>query len=250
MYARGSVFAPTSQTGISKVKGRRADYMSSEYIYICINTICDYVFVHRLWKFGRFVKCWISRGNIKYKEPVSEVLLSSSAMKMSPCTVFDQVWADGSTTAREQSSVSSLSKSLTGEGSICPPVRWARVNDESVCLIGWEMKQHGKNEATYLLRWFNGGGVSPASSLWEHGSCFSWYCWPFSRALCPPPLQLCLFWMACLVIYHKGKGSSRSNKHVTALYFVFHREGRVLQQIWEAALKIFSLFFFLWAWLN
>lgn len=46
----------------------------------------------------------------------------------------------------------------------------------------------------------------------------------------PPPssLQLCLLWMACLIIYRKGKGSSWSNKHVTALYFVFHWEGRVL----------------------
>lgn len=121
-------------------------------------------------------------------------------------------------------------KSLTGERSSCLLVRWAWMNDESVCLIGWEMKQHGKNEATYLLRWFNGGGVSSANSLWEHSSCFSWYYWPFLRPLCPPllPLQLCLFWMACLIIYHKGKGSSWSNKHATALNFIFHQEGHIL----------------------
>lgn len=44
----------------------------------------------------------------------------------------------------------------------------------------------------------------------------------------PSSLRLCLLWMACLIIYRKGKGSSWSNKHVTALYFVFHWEGRVL----------------------
>lgn len=49
---------------------------------------------------------------------------------------------------------------------------------------------------------------------------------PFHPLLCS--LQLCLLWMACLIIYRKGKGSSWSNKHVTALYFVFHWEGRVL----------------------
>lgn len=42
-YACGSVFAPKSQAGIRKVMGRRADYMSSEYIYICNNTIGNYL---------------------------------------------------------------------------------------------------------------------------------------------------------------------------------------------------------------
>lgn len=106
----------------------------------------------------------------------------------------EEMWSVTTTVARcwwsaaqQQSSVSSLSTSATGGGSSCPPVRWARMSDESVCLIGWEMEEHGKNEATYLLRWLTGGGVSPASSLWERGSCFSWYCWPFSRPLCRPP---------------------------------------------------------------
>lgn len=127
---------------------------------------------------------------------------------MALCTLFDQVWADGSSAAAQQrSSVSSLSKSLTEGGSSRLPVRWARMNDESVCLIGWEMEEHGKNEATYLPRWFNGGGVSPASSLWEHSSCFSWYCWLVCETTAPPPPSsfVCSGWHVWLFII-KGKG--------------------------------------------
>lgn len=103
--------------------------------------------------------------------------------------------------------------------------RWTLMR-QFVWWPGQSSGEDGKNEAAYLLRWFTGGGVRLASSLWEHNACFSWYRWPFSRPRCvffpPGALQLCLLWMACLIIYREGKGSSWSNKHVTGLYFVFH----------------------------
>lgn len=56
----------------------------------------------------------------------------------------------------------------------------------------------------------------------------------------PPALWLCLLWMACLIIYRKGKGSSWSNKHVSALYFFPLRRPCPLTDIWSSH-KVFYL---------
>ncbi len=49
----------------------------------------------------------------------------------------------------------------------------------------------------------------------------------------------CLLWMTCLIIY----GCSPASKHVTALYFVFHSEGRVL---WQIFWMLINFLFALW----
>lgn len=123
----------------------------------------------------------------------------------------------------------------------CPNVRWA--GRALLCLFNCGSNRLRNVERMRPLIYPDGLLVEVwgwASALWEPITCFSWYRWAFSRPLCffpPRSLQLCLLWMACLIIYRKGKGSSWSNKHVTALYFVFHWEGLVLSQIFEAAIK-------------
>lgn len=55
----------------------------------------------------------------------------------------------------------------------------------------------------------------------------AWY-----RRLCEDhhvsQLPLCFLWMACLIIYQKGKGVAGANKRVTEFCFVFHSESHVL----------------------
>lgn len=67
----------------------------------------------------------------------------------------------------------------------------------------------------------------------------NWWTFYFFQHRC----CFCLLWMACLIIYGGGGGSSPASKHVTALYFVFHSEGRVL---WQIFWRLINFLFALW----
>lgn len=132
------------------------------------------------------------------------------------------------------------------------PPRSPRVLDvtATVCWIvgvfGVMRVERMKQLFTQMVLWCR--CESAPAVLWEHTACFSWY-WClffcstgelFSQHRC----CFCLLWMACLIIYGGGDGSSPASKHVTALYFVFHSQGRVL---WQIFWRLINFLFALWS---
>lgn len=138
------------------------------------------------------------------------------------------------------------------ESELHPP-RSPRVLDvpATVCwIVGVWCDERGKNEAGYLLRWFSGVGVSLpllfyGNTLLAFLGIGAFFCSTgelFSFFPSTAVAFVCSGWHVWLFMVG-GEGSSPASKHVTALYFVFHSEGRVL---WQIFWRLINFLFALW----